>query len=240
MRRLFGMSALVVGVSVLLTTAVSAKDPEGRVVNPKSKRVVKRVDDAPPAETTPAEATPTEARPLEPTPTEATPTTPTTTDATSTPATPTEATATESGTTTTEEVVSESAPVTEPKVVRTFENIQVTDDEKRRAAAGRQAAAAEEQQVAGRIRGLQMLIEREEQLLAQRLAYANKLREKGLAANDQKVLDQAERFERAALVEYQKKVQQFERASVTNSVPDQLRQSPPPRTSKSPTAPRSR
>ena len=71
--------------------------------------------------------------------------------------------------------------------------------------------------MAGRVRGLQLLIAKEEQLLAQRLAYAGKLREKGLAANDQKTLDQAEQFERAALAEYLKKVQQFERTSVTNS-----------------------
>ena len=124
-------------------------------------------------------------------------------------------------------------------MTRTYENIQVPEEEKRRAAAGRQTAAAEEQQVAGRIRGLQLLIEKEEQLLAQRMAYATKLREKGLAANDQQILDQAERFERAALAEYQKKVQQFERASVTNSAPEQPRRAPlPPRTSKNPSPPR--
>ena len=114
-------------------------------------------------------------------------------------------------------------PAAEGAVIRTFENIQVTEEEKLRAAAGKQAAAAEEQQMAGRIRGLQVLIEKEEQLLAQRMAYAARIREKGLADNDQKLLDQAERYERAALAEYEKKVQQFEALRVTNSAPDQTR-----------------
>ena len=42
MRRLFGLFALVVGLSLLLTTTVSAKDSEGRVVNAKTKRALKR------------------------------------------------------------------------------------------------------------------------------------------------------------------------------------------------------
>ena len=135
----------------------------------------------------------------------------------------------------TEESAGEPTPVAESTPVRTFEEIQITEDEKRRAAAGKQAAAAEEQLMSGRVRGLQLLIAKEEQLLAQRLAYAGKLREKGLAANDQKTLDQAEQFERAALAEYLKKVQQFERTSVTNSCPEQPRRTPqPPRTSKNP------
>ena len=254
MRRLFGMSALVVGVSVLLTTTASAKDPEGRVVNSKPKRVVKRLVDTVPGETTPTEATPTEATPTDATEwtsagatpadttrTEATPADAMPTEAVPTEATPTETSSTEAGQTTTGKVTDEPAPVMEPKLVRTFEDIQVTDEEKRRAAAGRQAAVAEEQQMSGRIRGLQMLMEKEEQLLAQRMAYAAKLREKGLAANDQKLLNQAEQFERASLAEYLKKVQQFERASVTSGAPDQLRRGPQqPRTSKSPSAPRSR
>jgi hypothetical protein len=140
---------------------------------------------------------------------------------------------------TTDGSTGEPAVITPGQVTRTFENIQITEEEKQRAAAGKQAAAAEEMQMQARVRGLQTLIAREEQLLAQRLAYAAKVREKGLATNDQKTLAQAEQFERAALAEYQKKVQQFERASVTNSAPDPSRRTPPPpRTSKNPTAPR--
>ncbi len=111
----------------------------------------------------------------------------------------------------------------------------MTEEEKLRAAAGKQAATAEEQQMAGRVRGLQVLMEKEEQLLAQRMAYAARIREKGLADNDQKLLDQAERYERAALAEYEKKVQQFEALRVTNSAPDQTRRAPAPvRSSKNP------
>jgi hypothetical protein len=222
MRRLLGLFALVVGVSLLLTTTASAKDPEGRVVNSKTKRALKKLADPARDGTVPTEGVPTEATPAEATPAEAT---------------PADATPTETGQA--QESTGETTEAAEPTVIRTYENIQVPEEEKRRAAAGRQTAAAEEQQVAGRIRGLQLLIEKEEQLLAQRMAYATKLREKGLAANDQKILDQAERFERAALAEYLKKVQQFERMSVTNSAPEQSRRAPmPPRTSKNQSPPR--
>jgi hypothetical protein len=217
MRRLLGLFALVVGVSLLLTTTASAKDPEGRVVNSKTKRALKKLADPARDGTVPTEGVPTEATPAEATPTDASPT--------------------ETGQA--QESTGGTTEAAEPTVIRTYENIQVPEEEKRRAAAGRQTAAAEEQQVAGRIRGLQLLIEKEEQLLAQRMAYATKLREKGLAANDQKILDQAERFERAALAEYLKKVQQFERMSVTNSAPEQSRRAPmPPRTSKNQSPPR--
>ena len=227
MRHFFGLFVLVAGLSLLLTTTVSAKDSEGRVVNSKTKRALKKLVDPPRDETVPTEGTPAEATPAEATPMEATPAE----------ATPTDASPTETGQA--QESTGETTEAAKPTVIRTYENIQVPEEEKRRAAAGRQTASAEEQQVAGRIRGLQLLMEKEEQLLAKRMAYATKLREKGLAANDQQILDQAERFERAALAEYQKKVQQFERTSVTNSAPEQPRRAPlPPRTSKNQSPPR--
>lgn len=215
MRRFFGLFALLVGVSLIVTTTSSAQDPEGRVVNTKAKRSVKKPVE-PAREAQPLEATPADAKPLEPTPAE---------------------TGTEATPPATEQRTDETAPAAEEGVIRTFENIQVTDEEKLRAAAGKQAAAAEEQQMSARIRGLQVLIEKEEQLLAQRMAYAARIREKGLADNDQKLLDQAERYERAALTEYEKKVQYFEALRVTNSAPDQTRRAPAPapsRTSKKP------
>ena len=67
------------------------------------------------------------------------------------------------------------------------------------------------------MRGLQALMQKEEQALAQRLAYAGKLRAAGLAKNDQKMLDQAEGLERQALDYYQKRVKQFEAASIKAS-----------------------
>ncbi len=60
MRRLFGLFALLVGVSLLVTTTSSAKDPEGRVVNTKMQRSVKK-----PVE--PAPQRPSRWRPLRPT-----------------------------------------------------------------------------------------------------------------------------------------------------------------------------
>jgi hypothetical protein len=82
--------------------------------------------------------------------------------------------------------------------------------------------------MAGRVRGLQQLIEREEQLLVQRMTYAAKLREKGLTTNDQQLLDQAERYERAALAEYQKKVRQFETMSVMPATSERQGRAPAP------------
>ena len=109
-----------------------------------------------------------------------------------------------------------ATPAAEGEVIRTFEEIKTTDEEKRRAAAAKATATAEEQAMAGRIRGLQAAIEKEEQLLAQRLEYASRVRAKGLTDNDQKLLDQAEKYERAALVEYEKKVRHFEAMRVAN------------------------
>jgi hypothetical protein len=215
MRRLFGLFALLVCVSLLATTTLSAKDPEGRVVNTKANRPVKKQVEPPPAEARPLAATPTDAKPLEPTPAEA---------------------RTEGTAPATEEPAAGVSPAEDGAVIRTYENIQITEEEKLRAAAGKQAAAAEEQQISGRVRGLQVLMEKEEQLLAQRLTYAARIRDKGLTDNDQKLLDQAERLERAALAEYEKKVQQFETMRVTNSAPEQTRRAPTPavRSSKNP------
>ena len=108
-------------------------------------------------------------------------------------------------------------PAKEQKVVRTHEDLGVTQEEKQRAAAAQQTATVEEQRIAGQLRGLQLLMQKEEQALAQRLAYAAKLRAQGLSKNDQKLLDQAERLERQALDYYQKRVQQFETTQITPS-----------------------
>jgi hypothetical protein len=185
----------------------TAKDPEGRVVNRKPTRSVKNA----------AEPVRGEPRTLEPTPA-----TPVPTDE-----------ATEGSQPMADQPVTDAAEAGEGEVIRTYEDIQITDEEKQRAAAAKKAAMAEEQQMLGRVRGLQTLIEREEQLLSQRLAYAAKIREKGLADNDQKLLDQAERYERAALAEYQKKCQQFERMSVIDNTPERSRRAPTPARSSS-------
>jgi hypothetical protein len=220
MRRLFGLFSLLIGVGLLVATTSSAKDPEGRVVNnTKMKRSVKKQVEPASAEAQPLVATPTDAKPLEPTPIES----------------GTEETPPVAKEPVTKELAEGSAPATEEAVIRTYENIQVAEEEKLRAAAGKQAATAEERQISGRVRGLQATMEKEEQLLAQRMAYAARIREKGLTDNDQKLLDQAERFERAALVEYEKKVRQFETLRVTNSAPEQTRRAPTPaRSSKNP------
>ena len=121
----------------------------------------------------------------------------------------------------------ESATQTEATTVKTVEQIEVSPEEKQRAAAARQTAIAEEQQVQARLRGLQALMEKEERLLAQRLAQAAQIRAKGLASNDQKMLDQAERYERQALDYYQKKVQQFENLNVATGTSEKsVRQQP--------------
>lgn len=240
MRRCLGALTLAVSASLLLTSTASAQNSEGRVVNAKPKRPVKRlVDPAPtptPAESTPVPAASVKEARIPESKTDAE----TTADLTTEPArlseeAPVSGRIAESVGDATSDV--EPAVDGEPTVVRTYENLDITEEEKRRAAAGQQAAAVEEQQMNSRVRGLQSLIAREEQLLAQRLAYANKLREKGLASNDEKTLKQAEQFERAALVEYQKKVEQFERANVMSVAPVQPRRgaAQPPRTSKNPT-----
>ncbi len=108
--------------------------------------------------------------------------------------------------------------------LRTHENLDATPEEKQRAAALAASASVEERQVASRVRGLQLLMQKEEQALAQRLAYASKLRAQGLTKNDQKTLDQAEQLERQALDYYLKRVQQFEKASVTTGTSTSRRQ----------------
>ncbi len=234
MRRVLGAMALLAGTSLWMSTTVLAKDPEGRVINAKPRPPVKRLVDPAPPEPTPAAAAPAEAMPAEMTPTEATPLERTPTEATPRMLTPSPAN--ESGLEALpEEPSGDSTTVAPGKVIRTFEQIEASEEEKRRAAAGKQAAAAQETQMLGRIRNLQTIIAREEQLLAQRLAYAAKLRDKGLATNDEKVLSQAEQFERAALAEYLKKVQQFERASIVDGAAEPSRRpAQPPRTSKNP------
>jgi hypothetical protein len=101
-------------------------------------------------------------------------------------------------------------------VLRSHEDLDATPEEKRRAADLQRQAAAEEQQVSSQVRGLQALMQKEEQALAQRLAYAAQMRAQGLTENDQKLLNQAEAIERQALDYYQRRVKQFENTRVTN------------------------
>jgi hypothetical protein len=73
-----------------------------------------------------------------------------------------------------------------------------------------QPTTEEEKKLFAQLRGYQLLLQKEEQALAQRMAYAQKLRAAGLEKNDQKMLDQAEQYERRAMDYYTKRVQQFE------------------------------
>lgn len=217
MRRVCGPLTLLVAVSLMITASARAQTPPGRVVNPTTAGAAKKA-------TPPAPARPTPARPAQP--------------RLAPVVDPVEAELRElaeapgallqDG-----DEEEELAEITSGEVKRTYEQMQVSEEEKRRAAVAAQQAAAEEQQMAGRVRSLQLLIEREEQLLVQRMAYAGKLREKGLTTNDQQLLDQAERYERAALTEYQKKVRHFESMSVmpAASPAQQGRQAAPARPS---------
>ena len=99
-------------------------------------------------------------------------------------------------------------------MIRTQETLEVTPEEQKKAAAAQQAATAEEQRINSQLRGLQVLMQKEEQALAQRLAYAAQVRAQGLQKNDQKLLDQAELLERQALDYYLKRVKQFENYSI--------------------------
>jgi hypothetical protein len=74
-----------------------------------------------------------------------------------------------------------------------------------------QPTTEEEKKLFAQLRGYQLLLQKEEQALAQRMAYAQKLRAAGLEKNDQKMLDQAEQYERRAMDYYTKRVQQFEK-----------------------------
>jgi len=87
----------------------------------------------------------------------------------------------------------------------------VAVEEQRKATAAAQKATIEEQKVAQRVRWVELQLKREEQLLSQRLAYANRLRAAGLQKNDEKMLKQAEDYERQALAAFQQKVTQYER-----------------------------
>lgn len=93
----------------------------------------------------------------------------------------------------------------------------VAPEEQRKAAAATQAATAEEQKITQRIRWVEAQLQREEQLLAQRLAYANRLRAAGLEKNDEKVLQQAEQYERQSLAAFQQRITQFEKMLQTTT-----------------------
>ncbi len=234
MRRVWGFGMVLAGVSLGMLSMASAQEPAGRVVNGKTKSsVVKPLRPATDGN-----------RPLEPAPTEPAPLEklePVTDGAETrssgrvtdemTGETPSEMSSevpsempSEMPSEVTSEVTGEeTTPVAEGEVIRTFEEIKTPEEEKRRAAAAKATATAEEQAMAGRIRGLQAAIEKEEQLLAQRLEYASRVRAKGLTDNDQKLLDQAEKYERAALVEYEKKIRQFEAMRVAAPSETQVR-----------------
>lgn len=88
---------------------------------------------------------------------------------------------------------------------------QVSAAEQRKAVVATQTASAEEQKVAQRVRYVELQLKREEQLLAQRLDYANRLRTAGLQKNDEKVLQQAETYERRSLAAFEQRVAQLEK-----------------------------
>jgi hypothetical protein len=211
---------VLAGVSLGMLSMASAQEPAGRVVNGKTKSSVVKplrptTDENRPLEPAPSAPAPLEK--LEPVADEAnTGSSGRLTDEVSE-GTTSEGTTSEVTDETTSDVTGEeSTPAAEGEVIRTFEEIKVPEEEKRRAAAAKATATAEEQAMAGRIRGLQAAIEKEEQLLAQRLEYASRVRAKGLTDNDPKLLEQAEKYERAALTEYEKKVRQFEAMRVAN------------------------
>ncbi|OHB76228.1 MAG: hypothetical protein A2W31_00425 [Planctomycetes bacterium RBG_16_64_10] len=98
-----------------------------------------------------------------------------------------------------------------------------------------QQTVEDEQQILGWVRSYQLQLQREEKLLAQRMAEAAKLRERGLQQRDQRLLQQAEQYERRALAAYQQRVQQFEQRSFDLGTqqpaaksPTNSRPSPPP------------
>lgn len=215
MRRVWGFGVVLAGVSLGMLSMASAQEPAGRVVNGKTKSTVVKplrpaTDENRPLEPAPSAPAPLEK--LEPVTEE--------TDAGSSGRVTDEVTEETTGEVpsevTSEATGEESTPAAEGEVIRTFEEIKVPEEEKRRAAAAKATATAEEQAMAGRIRGLQAAIEKEEKLLAQRLEYASRVRAKGLTDNDPKLLEQAEKYERAALTEYEKKVRQFEAMRVAN------------------------
>jgi len=119
---------------------------------------------------------------------------------------------TNQGTTT---VPVQDPPATEFNATTDAPAAEVSPEDKQRAAVAQQAATAEEQRVAAHVRQLEIIMAKEEQTLAQRMAHAAKIREEGLAKNDQKLLDQAEQVERQSLDYYLKRVQQLENHKVT-------------------------
>ncbi len=138
---------------------------------------------------------------------------------------------TEKAATSEESKAEESGEKTPAVTVRTHETIEVTPEEQQRAALAKQKAVAEERGIQSRMRSLQALMQKEEEALAKRLAYAAKIREQGLSKNDQKLLDQAEQYERRALEYYQKRVQQFEQANVSAESTTAPREAAQPRRS---------
>lgn len=87
-----------------------------------------------------------------------------------------------------------------------------------------------------RVRAYQSQLQREEQLLQQRLLQADKIRQQGLQKKDQRLLDQAERYERQAMAAYQQRVKQFEVRNIGTTgrqpaarTPAQQRNYAPPR-----------
>jgi hypothetical protein len=81
-----------------------------------------------------------------------------------------------------------------------------------------EVANSNEQQVMARVRGYQLVMEREEKMLSQRMAHATKLRQQGLQNKDQKLLDQAEQYERQAIAAYRGRIQQFEKTNLDSEV----------------------
>ena len=75
-----------------------------------------------------------------------------------------------------------------------------------------QSAQAQKQtQKVQQFQSAQSALARDQKLLQQRLAQAQKMRQMGLQRNDFKLLKQAEQIERSAFAQYQIRVQQLER-----------------------------
>ncbi len=89
----------------------------------------------------------------------------------------------------------------------------------------------DEQQVMARVRAYQSQLQREEQLLQQRLKQADQLRQRGLQSKDQRVLDQAERYERQAMAAYQQRIKYFEGRNLGTPTKQPAARTPTPRRS---------
>jgi hypothetical protein len=92
----------------------------------------------------------------------------------------------------------------------------------------------DEQQVMARVRAYQSQLQREEQLLQQRLKQADQLRQRGLQSKDQRVLDQAERYERQAMAAYQQRIKHFEGRNLGTPTKQPAARTPAPRRSYTP------